>query len=77
MPQYLLLIHNGVKALLKFKYSEKASKFEKKNLPLNFDITDYSVISTRIGRFFSNFVAFSEYTNCDNFTPAIYEIFIF
>ena len=32
-----LLRHNGVKCLLKLRFSEKATKFEKKNVPLGFD----------------------------------------
>ena len=45
---------------LKFRYSEKAS-FET-NLPNLFDIT-YLVTSQKMGDFFQNFVAFSEYLN--------------
>ena len=45
---------------LKFKYSEKAKKFEK-NLPLK--IWHYSVTSNFKWKIFSNFVAFSEYPN--------------
>ena len=46
--------------LLKFGYSEKATKFEK-NLPLK--IWRYWVASNFKWIFFSNFVAFSEYPN--------------
>ena len=45
---------------VKFGYSEKATKFEK-IFHLKFDVTEQRQILSR--RFFSNFVAFSEYPN--------------
>ena len=45
---------------LKLRFSEKATKFEKKS-PTCFDI--YTVTSKQVGYFFSNFVAFSECLN--------------
>ena len=45
----------------RFLYSEKAAKICK---TISFDVT--KVISNKIGRFFSNFVAFSKYTNFRN-----------
>ena len=45
---------------LKFRYSEKSTKFEK-NLPLK--IWRYWVVSNFKWKIFSNFVAFSEYPN--------------
>ena len=48
------------KTLIKFGYSEKATKFEK-IFHLKFDVTEYHQILS--ARFFSNFVAFSEYPN--------------
>ena len=49
--------------LLKFGYSEKATKFEK-IFHVKFDVTEQCQILS--GRFFSNFVAFSEYPNFTN-----------
>ena len=48
---------------VKFGYSEKATKFEK-TFHLKFDATQYCQILS--GRFFSNFVGFSEYPNFKN-----------
>ena len=48
--------------LLKLRYSEKATKFEK-IFHLTFDATEYRQIS---GRFFFKFVPFSEYLNFMN-----------
>ena len=50
----------GISSKVKFRYSEKASKFEK-IFHIKFDFTEYRHILS--GRFFSNFVAFSEYPN--------------
>ena len=46
---------------VKLRHSEKATKFEK-NSPTCFDVTVYLNVKTS-GRFFSNFVAFSENLN--------------
>ena len=72
MPQYLLLIHNGVKALLNLIYSKKASKFEEISffvLTIGGDFGD--------SWFLQIFVAFLENLNLNIFTPtpAIYDIF--
>ena len=48
--------------IIKFGYSKKATKFETKIFHLKFDVT-YWVASNLTRRFFSNFVAFSEYPN--------------
>ena len=45
--------------MLKFTYSKKASK----NFQIHFDVMLFQIKL----RFFSNFVAFSDYTNCRNF----------
>ena len=55
-----IMIENLKKVLaLKFRYSEKATTFEK-NLPLFLTLLGNV---KKIGRFFQNFVAFSEYLN--------------
>ena len=50
---------DNLSEMLKFRYCEKATKFEKK-FPMCFDIN--SNVKTS-GRFFSNSVAFSQYLN--------------
>ena len=52
--------HNPPFLLLKFRYSEKAAKFEKNHL---LKIWRYSLTSNFKRKIFSNFVAFSEYPN--------------
>ena len=51
-------------ARVQFGYSEKATKFEK-IFHVKFDVTEQRQILS--GRFFSSFVAFSEYPNFNNF----------
>ena len=57
-------LYGILKLVLKFEYSEKATKFEKK--------IRRQIVS---GRFFSNFVAFSEYPNFTKKINLIYKVF--
>ena len=52
-----IIISKIVNSSLKFKYSEKAIKFEN-IFHLKFDATQYSVMSNSKWKIFSNFVAF-------------------
>ena len=65
----LLLSHKGL--FVKFRYCEKATKFEK-NLPHK--IGRYSVMSNFTWKIFSNFVAFSEYPNFITDTQIVFEL---